>query len=123
MSKIHRNSVRRIDPQSPLKKGSLPPISPQSRNSVDHKFYSTLSPSRFPRPTKSMATTQSSYVPNKRLYSESKNKMTLDNVNEDKTGIVTILKETKNEIVEQINELYNEEDPELFLQYAKTVSK
>jgi len=49
--------------------------------------------------------------------------MTLDNVNEDKTGIVTILKETKNEIVEQINELYNEEDPELFLQYAKTVSK
>ena len=41
---------------------------------------------------------------------------------EDKTGILTILKETKNEIKDQIKELYDEGDPELFLQYAKTVS-
>lgn len=47
---------------------------------------------------------------------------TLDEAVEDKTGILTILKETKNEIKEQIKELYDEEDPELFLQYAKTVS-
>lgn len=56
-------------------------------------------------------------------YSQRNKPMTtLDEAVEDKTGILTILKETKNEIKEQIKELYDEEDPELFLQYAKTVS-
>ena len=41
---------------------------------------------------------------------------------EDKTGILTILKETKKEIVDQIAELYHEGDPELFLQYANKVA-
>ena len=41
----------------------------------------------------------------------------------DKTGIFTILRETKKEIIDQINELYNEGDPELFFQYAKKVAK
>ena len=60
--------------------------------------------------------------PGKHLYPIPKPEDTLENINKDKTGILTILKETKNEIVDQINELYNEGDPELFLQYAKTVS-
>lgn len=42
---------------------------------------------------------------------------------DDKTGIFTILKETKKEIIDQINELYREGDPELFFQYAKKVAK
>jgi hypothetical protein len=75
------------------------------------EHHNTFSPSKY-----------SQNFPGKHLYPVPKNEDKLENINEDKTGILTILKETKNEIVDQINELYNEGDPELFLQYAKTVS-
>lgn len=112
MSKAPHKTVRLLDAYTAFHKNELPPISPRTRNKdMNQRYGGTFSPNKY-----------SKNFPGKRLYPEPKPKTTLDSEKEDKTGILTILKETKNEIVDQIKELYSEKDPELFLQYAKSVS-
>ncbi|CAI2359355.1 unnamed protein product [Moneuplotes crassus] len=94
--------------------GALPPISPRTKSRNEHsldKKGKTMSPRKYPN-----------NFPGKRLYPEPKPQSTLEDNTDDKTGILKILQQTKDEIKKQIQELYDEGDPELFLQYAKTVS-
>lgn len=113
MSKPAYKTSRLLDAYETYHKNELPPISPRTRNKggLTDRLGGTLSPQKY-----------MTHFPGKHLYPGVKPKGTLEDIKEDKTGILTILKDTKHEIVDQINELYKEGDPELFLQYAKTVS-